>query len=212
MLLANFYPFVATEVIGCPNPVIDQALRLTAIEYCRETKCWAEFQDPITLFDGAREYDMDVPTGAYVQTVRDVLIGSRRLQPVTMLGLQEVMPDWPTATASEPSYYNLAGELPRLRVYPTPASPTQAMLVRAVYVPTLSATTLPDFLAQRHLEAISSGTKGRLLAMPGVPWSNPELGMYHRANFDKAILNTRIEEAHDRVPGTIRVQPRSFGF
>lgn len=212
MLLTAFHPFVATEVIGCPDPTINQALLLTAIEFCRETKAWTEAQDPLPLVDGVSEYEMDTPIGALVQTVRDVWIGSRRLQPVAMVELQSVMPDWRTAQGSEPSHYNLAGELPLLKVYPTPASPSQSMVVRASYVPKMAATTLPDFLGNRHLEAIASGAKSRLLAMPGVAWANPELAMYHRAHFDKAILSTRIEEAHDRVPGTIRVQPRSFGF
>ena len=213
MLLTAFHPFVATEVIGCPIPLIDQALVVMAIEYCRETKCWTETQEPILLVNDVREYELDVPADAYVQTVRDVWVGSRRLLPVTMAGLQEVMPDWMTAQGSEPSHYNMAGELPLLRVYPTPVAVTGlAMVVRATYVPKMTAKTLPDFLGQRHLDAITSGAKARLLAMPGVDWSNPNLAAYHRGNFDNAILNTRIEEAHDRVPGTIRVQPRTFGF
>jgi hypothetical protein len=213
MLLANFHPFVATEVIGCPYPTIDQALLLIAIDFCRETKAWTEIQEPIALVDDTFEYEMDAPTGALVQAVRDVWIGSRRLAPITVAGLQNVMPDWATMKASEPSYYNMAGELPLLRVYPTPTNTTgQALVVRATYVPKTNALSLPDFLGQRHMEGIASGAKARLMAMPGVPWSNPELSVYYRSLYDSAILNTRIEEAHDRVPGTIRVQPRSFGF
>jgi len=213
MLLAKFHNYVAPEVIGCPTPTLDQALVLTAIEFCRETKVWTDMQEPVMLVDGVPDYEIDVPKDAYLQTVRDVWVGGRRLQPITMTGLQEVMPDWDTAQASEPSYYNMAGELPLLKVFPTPANANKkTMIVRAVFVPTAAATSLPDFLGQRHMEAIASGTKARLMAMPAVPWSNPELAMYYRANFDKAILSTRIEEAHERVPGTIRVQPRSFGF
>lgn len=213
MLLTAFHPFVATEVIGCPDPTINQALLLTAIEFCRETKAWTEIQEPIPLEGGAFEYEMDAPTGALVQTVRDVWIGSRRLTPITMAGLQNVMPDWATAQGSEPSHYSMAGELPLLRVYPIPANTTgQALVVRASYVPKTNATTLPDFLGQRHIEGVASGAKARLMAMPGTPWSNPELASYYRAMYDQSILNARIEEAHDRVPGTIRVQPRSFGF
>lgn len=212
MLLTAFHPFVATEVIGCPDPTINQALLLTAIEFCRETKAWTEIQEPIVLLNGIYEYEMDYPADAQVQTVRDVWIGSRKLDPVTMAGLQSVIPDWSIAQGSEPSHYNLAGEIPLLRVFPIPVNPTQSMVVRATYTPSISATTLPDFLGQRHIEGIASGAKARLMAMPGTPWSNPELSVYYRSVYDQAILNTRIEEAHDRVPGTIRVQPRSFGF
>lgn len=212
MLLADFHPYVMPEVTGCPAPMVDQALRMMAIEFCRETKCWTELQSPVTLMDDVNEYDLDAPTGAQVLTVRDVWVGARRLTPVTLSDLPVLMPDWLVTRSSEPSHYNMAGELPMLKVYPTPEKPTQALTVRVTYTPTLSATALPDFFTSKHLDALTSGAKARLMVMPGVSWSSPELAVYYRANFDKAIVNTRIEEAHDRVPGTIRVKPRIFGF
>lgn len=210
MLLANFQPFVATDVIGCPDPTIKQAIALAAIEFCRETLSWTVINDPIQLMAGVNEYDIDTPSSATVLTVRDVWLGNTRLVPITLSELQTVMPDWRTGQASDPVYYNMAGDPALLRVFPTPST-TNQMVIRAAYVPTLSATTLPDFLTI-YVETIASGAKARLLLIPGTTWSNPELGAYHRTIFDQAILSTRIEEAHDRVPGTIRVAPRSFGF
>jgi hypothetical protein len=62
------------------------------------------------------------------------------------------------------------------------------------------------------MDAIASGAKARLLMMPGVPWSNPALGAYYRQSFDASIIDARIEEMHDRVPGRLTVQPRIFGL
>jgi hypothetical protein len=84
--------------------------------------------------------------------------------------------------------------------------------VRAAYVPTLKATTLPDFLGTQHMDTISSGTKAHLMMMPAVGWSNPQLGAYYQQRFEQGLLDARIEELHDRVPGSLTVRPRAFGF
>ena len=213
MKLDDFFAYVLPEVIGCPDPLVRNTIRLTAIDFCNRTHAWTEMSDPITLVDGTRDYTLVAPADAWAQTVRDVWLGSRRLKPVSMAQLQEWMPDWQTAAASEPVYYNMAVERGVLSVFPTPANVSdQVLVVRTVFVPTSSATTLPNFLGQDQLETIAAGAKGRLMLMPGQVWSNPELGAYYKQQFDAAVLDTRIEEAHDRVPGSMTVPARSFGF
>lgn len=207
MLLANFQPYVATEVIGCPDPTLNQAIVMAAIEFCRESQAWTETLDPILLLNGVRDYELDVPTDAYLYTVRDVWVGLRLLTPRVQIEVEQ------GATSSEPAFYNMAADRTMLSVYPVPASVTgSAMVVRTTLTPTAAAKTLPDFLGQRYMEAITSGAKARLMAMPGVPWSNPQLAVYYKSILDAAVLSARIEEAHDRVPGPIFVRPRSFGF
>ncbi len=211
MKLDDFFPFVLTEVIGCPNPTLRSAILLTAVDFCSRSHAWIEFSDPIVLEENTKEYDLDAPTGSFAQTVRDVWLGSRRLHPITMSELQRVMPDWPTAQSNEPIYYNLAAQRGVLSVYPTPINLTgQALVCRTVFVPTMAATTLPDFLGQDQLEVISAGAKSRLMAMPNVQWSNPSLASYYRTLFENGVTDARIEEAHDRVPGSITVAPRAF--
>jgi hypothetical protein len=213
MKLDDFFPYILPEVLGCPDPVLRNALRLTAFDFCNRTHSWTEISDPLPLIDGVKDYDLDVPTGAYAQTVRDVWLGSRRLKPVSMAQLQEWMPDWQTAAASEPVYYNLAVERGVLSVYPTPVNVgTRALVCRTVFVPTAAATVLPDFLGQDQLEVIAAGTKYRLMLMPGVTWSNPQLGAFYKTQFDAGVTDAQAEEAHDRVPGSLTVPARSFGF
>jgi hypothetical protein len=209
MTLDNFRPLVAIEVIGCPVPMIDQALVLSAAEFCRSTLAWTEIQDPVLLLNGMSDYDIDVPTGAYLHVLRDVWVGDRRLEARTMDELQ----GWRDAKSSEPAFYNMATERGVLTVFPQPFQVTGSSLVmRAAYAPNMGVTSLPDFLGREYLEAVCSGAKARLMLMAGVPWSNPALGGYHRQSFDGAVALARISEMHDRMPGRITVKPRSFGF
>lgn len=212
MNLDAFFPYVLPEVVGCPDPTLRAAINAAAAEFCRESLAWTVFSDPITLIDGVADYDLDVPIGAYVHTVRDVWLGNRRLTPKTMIGMQDTMPQWVTNTASEPVYYNAAVDRGQIHVFPTPSNTAGALVLRMAYAPTLSATTLPDFLGQRYLDVVANGAKARLMLIPGQTWSNPELAVFYQTKFTDGIVSARIDEAHDRVRGSISIRPRMFGF
>lgn len=212
MQLSAFYPYVLPEVQGCPDPMLAQAVRSAVFEFCRETLAWTELQDAVPLVDGVADYELNVPSGAFALTVRDVWVGARRLTPVTLRALGQAMPDWQTARGSEPSHYNSAAERGVIRVFPMPLYATAALTMRVAYAPTATATTAPDFLGQRHMEAMAAGAKARLLLIPGMSWSNPALGAHYRTVFEGEIFQARIEEAYDRTPGSLSIRPRSFGF
>ena len=212
MLLDSFYPYVLPEVIGCPDPLLKMQILSAAAEFCRETLAWTEQQDPTPLVDGVQDYELDMPSQSYALTVRDVWIGGRRLRPMTMHAMQDAMPNWATITNNEPIYYNAATERGLIRLFPIPANASQSLVIRAAFVPTPSATSLPDFLGQRYMDVVASGAKARLLQMAGSPWANPQMAAYYRQLFDNGVASARIDEAHDRVPGTITVRSRSFGF
>jgi hypothetical protein len=213
MKLEDFFPYVLAEVPGCPDPTAKLALLSTCIEFCRETLAWSEILDPVRLQDNVADYEIESPREAYPLTVRDVWLNGRRLRPITMLALQESMPNWAVAKSNEPVFYNSAEERGLIRVFPIPEHVTgQSLTMRAAYTPTLTAQTVPDFLGQRHHEVIASGAKGRLMMMLGTPWFNAEMGAYFKQMFDNGVTRSRIEEAHDRVQGSVTVPSRTFGY
>lgn len=213
MKLDDFFPYVLPEVMGCPDPVLRNAVRMSVIEFCNASQAWSVISDPLALEEGVQDYEIETPVGAYAQTVRDVWMGSTRLQAITMAALQEVLPNWQTAQGSEPIYYNQAQERGSIRVFPIPTNVHgQELVMRVVFQPTLTTNTVPDWLGQDQMETIAAGAKYRLLLIPGQAWSNPNLGAYYKSQFDNSVTNARIEEAHERVPGSITVSPRSFGY
>ena len=212
MKVEDFYPYILTDVLGCPDPTLRVAVVSAAAEFCRETLAWTEVQDPIVLEDGVSDYELDAPSQAYAVTVRSAYVGGRQLLPTTLPALHSLMPNWAAAQSTEPTHYNQTVDRGFITVYPKPASVTdQTIQVTAAFAPTLSATNLPDFLGQRHVEVIASGAKARLMSIPMAAWSNPALAAYHKQLFDAGVLDAKNAEAHGRVPGSIRVQPRKFG-
>lgn len=212
MTLDEFYPYILAEVQGCPDPTININLVAAAIEFCTKSLAWSETTAPIALVNTQANYVITAPSDSRALMPRDVWLDGSRLVPKTVDELAAVLPNWPTATGSNPAYYNASVTRGSIRVYPTPASVVaQALLIRAAYIPTPAAQTLPDFLGHYHMEAIASGAKARLMATPTKDWFNPELGLYHRGMFDAAIIDAKNTEAHDRVQGSISVVPRRFG-
>ena len=212
MNVSDLIPFVAPEVPGCPDALIKQNLVLCAIEFCTETLAWQEIQDSLIVIDGQSELDVEVPTGARIVVVKDIWGASRRLRPVTMDQLFEVLPNWQEAAGSEPTYYNASSDWQTIKVYPIPMGANRARLrMRASYAPTLAATTLPDEVTTKYLDGITGGAKARLMAMPGKTWSNVQSAGIYRQQFNDQVLKAKIDVMHDRVQGSLSVRPHPFG-
>ncbi len=209
----QFFPYIRVDVPDCPNPVINTNVISACVEFCRETLAWTEFQDYLPLFDDLVDYQIDAPAHSRLIQIMDVWMGNSRLIPLTIKDLQRVMPNWTDAIGSLPVYYTAAVERGMIRLHPKPKNVTGKRLsLRIALVPSSNAATLPDFLELHHFEAIASGVKARLLMMASAPWFNPQLAERHRQLFLDGINAARIAELHDRVPSTVNVQPRRFGF
>ena len=213
MKIEALFPYILPDVPGAPDVTVEQALRLSAIEFCVKTTAWDEIQDPMTLIDEQNEYEVEVPTGSRVVVVKNVWAINRELKPVTMTELQRLIPNWQVAQSTLPTYYNAPRDQGSLTVYPIPNEAQGAEItIRACYAPTLSATTLPDAMINRYLEPIVSGAKARLMTAPGKGWSNPALSAYHQKQFDDGVVRAKIDVIHDKTQGVVAVKPIRFGL
>lgn len=203
---------IRLELPGVMDLIISQAIVNTAMDFCTRTLVWDEIQNSVKLIDGRSQYDMEAYGDARVLTIAQVWVGQSELRPITLRELPGYLANWQTAEAPVPSFYNAARDWKAITVYPTPRDVNGARLtMRAQYAPKVTATTLPDFLAERYLDALLSGARARLMSQAGVPWENQPLAGHHRQLYESALLDARITQLHDRVPSTLTVQPRRFG-
>lgn len=213
MTPTELLPYLLPDVPGAPDTLVKQAIMRAANEFCRESGVWSEIQDPMVVLDNINEYELDVPTGSQIVTIKSIWMVNRELVPVTMERLQELIPNWQEAKGSDPAYYNAAHDYASFRIYPIPLGANKArMTVRAVYTPNQFGTFLPQFLVDVYLDEILAGAKYRLMTMPNKAWSNPELGLVNKALFDDGIVKAKVFEAHDKVALSPRVRPVRFGF
>jgi hypothetical protein len=79
---------------------------------------------------------------------------------------------WMFTTAEQPiKYYMSASEPTTLYLYQIPTLvSTLGLLVRAYCKPLQTATLLPDFLYNEHLNAITYGALAKLFGAKGMPW------------------------------------------
>lgn len=212
MKVEDFLKYVLPEVPGAPDEIASRAVVLATDEFLRNTLAWEIISDPIDLVAGERDYDMEVVPGALALTIRSVWTRNGELKPVTMSELQDRLPDWQVAQGTEPRFYNMVKGFGTLSVYPTPIEPfTSQLTFHSVYTIKKTSTTIPDDIVEQYLDAIASGAKARLMIMPGVSWSNPQLAVAHKQLFDDAVVKARIDAHLSRVPGSPRVRPIRFG-
>lgn len=212
MNVEDFYPLIASELPDCPDETMRQKVIQTLQEFCRQTHAWKELQEQIPIIDGINEYEFDVPQHALPLAIKGVWVNGMELHPKTMGALALAMPDWQDAESNMPALYNAPDEWGLIKVYPRPRNSNGArMSIRAALAPKLSATTIPDSIAERYSEALEAGSKWRLMVMPNQKWSNPETGDYYSGIYRNEIDKARIEQLHEKVQGTMTVRPVRFG-
>jgi len=205
--LETFYPMIAPEVLGCPSIAIDSAIIRAAAEFCEKSTAWREMLASMTLIDGIAQYALTLPADSRLVVIREreVRLNGQVLTPVSNPALLS-----PTATGV-PTHYAQRGH-DVLILYPIPSSADgMTLTVFAVLAPKLSASTLPDILADRYYEAISEGAKAILKRMPNQPWSDPARAADHYALFKTKTAEARIDFEYGLVAGSLTVKPRPFG-
>ncbi len=182
----EFLPRVSPEVIGCPVPVILQAIRDAVQEFCEKTWIWQEVVD-CTITEDDRELVLSLPTGAKLVSVRYLLKD----------GKEQVVPDNLFIRADEFEFEFEAEE-------------SQELKARVALKPTSTSIECPEWLFKDHAEAITQGAKARLLYDNRKTWGNPDLAVLNHQMFRKAITQEKIKLHQGYAMKTSRVKPRRF--
>jgi hypothetical protein len=175
---------------------------------------------------------VDPPVKAIVD-IRGALFDGRDLQPtsrdrldlhwhgasnVLSGGSRNVPTDvfFPVPTGGNASSWESAGGMPTVYFQPDPATirlvptPTQTMtgniVVRVAVKPTRAATAAPDWLMEDWFEALCAGAKARLMQVPKKAWSEPNLALYYRRQFETACRKAHAEALRDSTRDDMTVR------
>lgn len=205
--LSKFFPEVNPSVLGCPEPLMLNAIRNACIEFCNDTLYWQEALDPITIAAADMPYDIDTPSDANIAQIMSLTVDSAVLTPKSVDWLDANFHGWTTATSDTPTFY-YQPDPNTLVLVPAPTSSVDVVM-RVAYMPSRTATMAPITLYQYYLEAIAAGAMSRLMGVPGQPWSNPSLSERYGRAFSAAITHGVIDanKSYDRAG--LRVQMRS---
>jgi hypothetical protein len=198
--LSAFTPYVAPDVPGCPEPMIDDAVRTAAIEFCEKTRALRERVAFNTVAD--QDYVVLAPTGGDVARLYKLMYGDRKLDPTTRADFDE------DGDTGEPREYYI--EPPNtLRLYPVPDA-IYAMVAHVAVTPDRDATTLDDTLYNNWRDEIAAGAKARLMLMKNQPWYDPDGAAIAQNAFQAAIDRAAHKRATGNVGTPLRTRLHTF--
>ncbi len=210
---SKLYSRILPHVQGCPEPLVDQAVIDTAIDFAQRTQIVFTTSRPVPLIDGKSTYYVYGDYGLEADLITGVFIGSRELTLASSpAALHDLMPGWATAEASEPTVYSCFGEEGSITVYPKPLNSNgAAMQIIATWAPGMDATTIPDELGRGYFAELVEGAKAKLLSMADRKWSNPAQAGLAAQKYESGVVDARIRAIHGKAAGSVVVRPRQFG-
>lgn len=207
---ARWYPDVLPHVPGCPTPVVRHELRRSAQALLQASRAWQADLTPISISAGAADYPVapSSPEQQRIVRIEAAWLDGQRLNPLTPDQLDaNSLDDWREHTGAPTGYLQLTPGI--VTLYPKPVSAASTGLkLRVSLMPSDAATVIPDDLAQQYSDEIQIGAKGRLMLMPGKPWSNPQVGAGYLASFNAATSVAMSRAARALVGGRIAARPK----
>lgn len=205
---SDLTPRVKPSVRGCPENIIEEALRFAAIDFCRRTEVLKKYFE-IDVQRGVSDYYLELEACA----------NPIRIHSVTLDDRYEHRPD----PANHWSWcggccgFRFSSESPtHVRVDPiTGDDRERALKVTLVVAPTPDSCTLDDFLYTQWAEAITYGARARLHGMLGsaaLPnrWYSPNEERKFQRAFDAEMARAKLEVCRGYRSGPIVARARRW--
>lgn len=206
--LSAFYPRILPFLPGCSEPMVDQVLINSAIEFTENSLVLRQNLDLFSTVVGKVEYDLDPPTNQHdINRVMSVNVDGKELR----AGMVEsIRNDMPTAVAIPRGFFtDRTDNTFVLRLAPPPDK-VYRVLVGVTLRPARSATQLDDDLYNIWIDPIVSGAVARAMQIPDQPFTNFAQAQYLLASAAKQTNTSRIESNYGLVRGSMRVRSRPF--
>lgn len=217
---SSFLQWVAPWVPGVPDPVLEDAIRTAAIDFCRRSRTWRVELSPLSVVALTYQYAIASALPGTV-TAADVVVSDIiRMEfngldlPVkTPDQLDDAWPGWKIAQAYQPSVCFMSDER-TLRLVAIPTLDAAAAIAGTVALkPSATAATIDQTVFEEHHQAIANGALSKLLLMPGNSWTSREDAVDRRTAFDKAVWSAR-NRARKAYTATraFAARPREYGY
>lgn len=179
--IESLTPFIMPRVPGAAEPVVFDAIRRAAQEFCETTRLW-RYDDS---FEASGEPDeiMAAPVGSYIFEIESARFDGRPLEPIALTDLERLIQDWRSLDNAAPKYITQA-EPDTVMLVPKGAGKVDLTLTLK---PSDDTELLPTWLIDKYSRAIADGAIAELMMMPGQPYSNPQLAGVHAQRFQARL-------------------------
>jgi hypothetical protein len=200
---SSFYSDVLPYVSGCPNPVMDHALRRAAQEFFSRAHVWRVWLETV-MTHGLTEYDLPLEQHSELVKIERATLNGRTIHIIA----REMIPaDWQT---NRSGFCDSIFTADRKLITMLPgASDGETLRIEAVLKPSNASAGVLDDHFDNYVEAISNGAKARLMMLPGV-YFNPEMAGYFKSAFDAEIAKIGIQEFRSFSSALPRARIQTF--
>jgi hypothetical protein len=206
--LSVFYSRILPYLPGCSEPLVNQVLVSSAIDFAESSLVLRQNLDSFKTVAGVTQYDLDPPTANHdIDRVMSVAIDGRELSP----GLYEATRnDMPTAQAKPRGFFtDRTDNVLTLKLSPPPDS-KYTVVVAVNLRPSMNATQLDDDLFNMWSDAVASGAIARAMQIPDQPFTNFARAQQLMDSVARQINSARIDGNYGSIRGSMRVRYRPF--
>lgn len=213
---ADFYDHILPDVNGVTPGVVDHVLRQVAIDFCERTCILTEEADLIDVVADTATYTL-VPLSEAGGTppglvepykIKAAWYDGVPLDIAPIDALNSANEYWGSATATVATAYTQK-QPDEIILYPNPSvSLSEGLRVELIVRPLQTAAELEDWVANRYMECLAYGVKGRLMAQPNRPWTNPEYASYYLSLYTAARAKATTEANTSLTRGVLSVRQR----
>lgn len=203
-LVEPYVPFASKD------QMVD-ALRQSAIEFCKETQVWVYEHDPITTLADISTYDLDCPCDGQVVRIMQAFFENCEMAPVSLDSVPKKFGyNWQTREG-DPRYYlhDVPGEV---IVVPRPTERTSnAITLRIAVAPTQTSDEIDTDVYNQWGETLAHGARARLHETPDQMYSDTAQADRNWALFNHGKGRAKIERNRSSTRMRPRLQP-NYGF
>ena len=185
---------VLPYVPGCPDTVVENALRSSSIELCEKAAVYTKELDPISTVSGIYEYEFGQPAGTRVDKIIWAMYDGKDLEAITPRGLAAQRPKWRDGTNnSTPEHFlQISPEVFWLIPIPDTTNAT-GILMNVSLKPSRSSNNILTQVADEYRDGIIFGALYRLLRMPARDWSDPQAAADYAGLFRQTVQDAEIK-------------------
>lgn len=202
----SFFSRILPLVPNCPDPLVEQAVLDSAIEFCERSNALRHTIDPFSTVVGQSAYDIDIPSCSTFVRVVYLTVDNMEITSQVV----EALPNHQLADSMPQRYYVERTDFGlQLNFYPAPDD-VYTVAMNVVLKPAYGTRYLDDDLFNYWNDAIVAGALYRLKVVPGQPFSDPTGALYYDRRAKVLCHQARIEGNIGRVIGSMDVKPKPF--
>lgn len=206
--LSAFFPRLLPSVLGCPEPLAQQALLDSAIEFCGRSLAVTTMLDAVTVTAGNASFVVPTPADTTIAQVLNLWFDGRQIDSSPYSESTDAI-----APAGEPRYFygQDINEVFNITLMPAPdRTVAGGVVMRAALKPTRTAAQVHNILFERYAPAIIDGALAILMSINDQPFSNEQKAMVLSSSARAKANAARTDALYGRVQSSMSVKMRSF--